>query len=186
MIALAHHEVGKAMARREIDRAGDGLGQRLDDRLHGRDVEQSRTAGVGRAQHADVAHLGSGAAPGHAQTITKLARHKVRAEIRGDQQIERLRIGAIITQPNRLEPLVEHARANVAAQTGADHRPGGFEVGMCLYPCILLPIHHAYNFRHYRADPTNMPPAFGQEPATRTNPPAKAPALPSPSHPLTK
>ncbi|KFL48280.1 hypothetical protein IL54_3709 [Sphingobium sp. ba1] len=33
---------------------------------------------------------------------------------------------------------------------------------MCLYPCILLPIHHAYIFRHYRADPTNMPPALGR------------------------
>ena len=91
---------------------------------------------------ADFAHADIGRAPRHTQPIAKLAGHEIGAEIGGDEQVECLRFGAIVAQPHRLQPLVEHARANIAAQPGTDSGPGGLQAGISLASLSILPSRH--------------------------------------------
>jgi len=142
------------------------------DGIRLRQFQNAGTNGIGCASQAHLAHAGASATPCHAQTVAKLARHEIGAEVRREQQVQRLGFRAIIAQLRRLQPLVEHARTNVAAQAGTDGRPGVLQARILLRVETAQTSNHCRNILHKQSTPINCAPV-GRSDTTQKPVPGK-------------
>ena len=101
-VGVTYDKIVEPVARLEVGRDNHFLDNAGVGFRQGRDFQHARSGSVRCAAHPHLAHTDPGAAPRDAQAVAKLTRHEIRAEVSGDQQVERLRFGAIVAKPRRL------------------------------------------------------------------------------------
>ena len=124
LVGLADDEGLEPVARIEIGRVGIALGRR---RRFLEDQQRRRARRIGGGDHADVADDRQDRLPGERQPLAEMRAHPVGHELARHDDVERAAVGLERAELGRLQPAVEGARAKIAAKSGADRFPGGFE-----------------------------------------------------------